>query len=214
MLNTSLTLYEMQLVTDAQVLITKNIIIQKVYELFGQLSEEYKKELSDKFPSGKNLISPKISRGENYLGLPYVMLDYPRQFGKKDVFAIRSFFWWGNFFSITLQLAGGYQQQFASSIEQAINKRYFTDWHMGSQKNKWEHHFENDNYIPVEEGMQPNFSQNPFLKLAKKIPLTKWDDANSFFIESFKLLVETLTTMPLSGEKDLLPGTPTIDFGL
>ena len=25
-------------------------------------------------------IAPKIARGENYLGLPYVMLDYPRYF--------------------------------------------------------------------------------------------------------------------------------------
>ncbi|MEJ7682914.1 MAG: hypothetical protein WKG06_34670 [Segetibacter sp.] len=49
MITTSLTEYEMQLVTDSQVLITKNNIIQKVYELFGKLAEEYKKSYSIKF---------------------------------------------------------------------------------------------------------------------------------------------------------------------
>src|SRR5438309_4807722 len=123
-MTTSLTAYEMQLVTDAQILITKNTIIRKVYELFGKLSEEYREEVNCKI-AGQNLISPKISRGENYLGLPYVILDYPRQFAKDDVFAIRSFFWWGNFFSITLHLSGSYLKQYSATIESAIKNRLF-----------------------------------------------------------------------------------------
>ena len=50
--------------------------------------------------------TPKIAKGENYLQLPYVLLDYPRCFDKENIFAIRTMFWWGNFFSITLHLSG------------------------------------------------------------------------------------------------------------
>ena len=36
----------------------------------------------------------KYSVGENYRLPPYVVLDYPRQFGKRIRFAFRSMFWW------------------------------------------------------------------------------------------------------------------------
>jgi len=64
-------------------------------------------------------VSPKISRGENYLGLPYLVLDYPRLFRPDAVLAIRTFFWWGHFFSSTLQLSGGYKTEFLSRLQAA-----------------------------------------------------------------------------------------------
>ena len=49
-------------------------------------------------PRGENAYSGKISRGENYRGLPYLILDYPAYFSQKDIFAFRTMFWWGHFF--------------------------------------------------------------------------------------------------------------------
>lgn len=189
-----LTAYEKQLVTDPQILIAKNEIIKKVYGLFGGLAEEYKKELAGKVESIYDLIHPKISRGENYLGLPYVVLDFPRQFGKEDIFAVRSFFWWGNFFSITLHLEGRYQQQYAFPIQNAINTGLLADWYIATSHNQWEHHFDVHNYSPVTNEVRVHIMDLPFLKLAKKIPLSQWDDANTFFKENFRKLTVALTT--------------------
>ncbi len=200
---TSLTTYELQLVTDPQVLMTKNSIIEKVYEIFGDLAEKYKKEISNKIPDGETLINPKISKGENYKGLPYVILDFPRQFSKTDIFAVRSFFWWGNFFSITLQLAGQYQQRYATAIQNAIENRFYEEWYIGLLENQWEHHFESNNYSSLSQGIDYNIAELPFLKLAKKIPLNKWDETNTFFIKNFTLLAETLGSMHQFYEKDL-----------
>ena len=83
---------EMRLVRDAAWILTKNSVMGKVVAMFGELSGGWKE--------------PKISKGENYKGLPWVMLDYPRVFGKEDVYAIRTFFLWGHAFSITLHLKG------------------------------------------------------------------------------------------------------------
>ena len=199
----SLTTYEMQLVTDPQVLIIKNSIIQKVYEIFGELAEKYKKEISNKIPDSKTLINPKISKGENYKGLPYVILDFPRQFNKTDIFAIRSFFWWGNFFSITLQLAGRYHQQYAAVIKNAIDLRFYEEWYIGLLENQWEHHFESNNYSSLSRGINYDIAKLPYLKLAKKIPLNKWDETNTFFIKNFTLLAETLGSMHQFYEKGL-----------
>ena len=60
--------------------------------------------------------SPKISKGENYKGLPWLVLDYPRYFNKEDIFAIRTLFWWGNFFSITLHISGKYKMRYEKKI--------------------------------------------------------------------------------------------------
>lgn len=202
-MNTSLTTYEMQLVTDPQLLITKNNIIQKVYEIFGDLAEKYKKEISIAIPDCKTLIDPKISKGENYKGLPYVILDFPRQFSKTDIFAIRSFFWWGNFFSITLQLTGQYHKRYATAIQNAIDNRFYEEWYIGLLENQWEHHFERDNYLSLSRGIDYSIAKLSYLKLAKKISLNKWDETNNFFMESFILLVKTLGSMHRFCEKGL-----------
>ena len=100
---------ELKLAENSDLILTKNRIVKKTIALFASLAEEYR-SISIKYqaqlPSEIFEHSPKISRGEQYLELPYVMLDYPRVFSKEDVFAIRSFFWWGNYFSITLHLKG------------------------------------------------------------------------------------------------------------
>ena len=86
--NVELSKTELELVTSSEVILTKNRIIEKVYALFGSLSEEYRKilaEYSHNLPAEIFEKAPKIYRGENYMALPYVMLDYPRIFGKEEV---------------------------------------------------------------------------------------------------------------------------------
>src|SRR5688500_2015672 len=89
---------ELLLVQNADVLLTKQRIIGKVFNLFGELAEMLQTQIQTVSLSGPVIkLSPKIARGENYEGLPYVMFDYPRYFSREHVLAIRTFFWWGNF---------------------------------------------------------------------------------------------------------------------
>src|SRR3569623_367034 len=97
--NVKLSKTELLLVTNAEVILTKNNIILKVYEMFGLLAERqqyYALQKKDALPKEALSVSPKIYKGEQYRGLPYVMLDYPLYYKGKDVFAVRSLFWWGN----------------------------------------------------------------------------------------------------------------------
>lgn len=183
-----LTDYEMQLVTDREILLAKNRIIQRVVDLFGEVSDQYQKVLQNKMLLSEELANAKISRGEHYLGLPYVMLDYPRQFSKENIFAIRSFFWWGNFFSITLHLSGTYLQRHFLPIEKAIAEKRFNGWFIAVSQNPWRHDFEKDNYLMIDEGNNYNLGEKPYLKLSSKIPLTRWEDARLFFIKNFSAL--------------------------
>ena len=86
---------ELELVNDTGWILTKNAIIAKVYALFGQLSEQYGTALEQHpylLQGETSFRSPKIAKGEQYEGLPWVMLDHPRCFTGSDTFAIRSFF--------------------------------------------------------------------------------------------------------------------------
>jgi hypothetical protein len=191
-MDTSLNSYEMQLVTDPNILFAKNKVVQIVCTLFAQLSEDYKKVTGNKINEEISVVNGKIAKGENYQGLPYVILDYPRQFSKTNTFAIRSFFWWGNFFSITLHLTGQYQRKYTPILKHAIEENYFSGWSISVSKDQWKHDFDRENYIPVEEHMHYNIVELPFIKLAKKIPLNEWDEAYSFFTANFILLIKAL----------------------
>ncbi|MEO8174354.1 MAG: hypothetical protein ABI581_14765 [Sediminibacterium sp.] len=186
---------ELELVNDADWILTKNGIIAKVYDLFGELSGAYRAELA-KHPSVTaqdiDFRSPKISKGEQYGGLPWVMLDHPRHFTSTDAFAIRSFFWWGRFCSITLQLSGSCQEKYADHLQQYFENASRDGWYIGTGDDPWKHHFEEDNYLPLADTGIISFSQLPFIKLAKKISLNDWEKLPEFFEESYREILQML----------------------
>lgn len=183
---------EIELVTNPEILLAKNKIIIKVYELFGTVAKDYLMLCNELTPFDFKTAEAKISKGENYQGLPYVMLDYPRNFSKESSIAIRSFFWWGHFFSITLHLSGKYQQQFSEKIHQAIHKNLLNDWYICTSDNQWEHHFDLSNYTSITDLTFSEITNLPFLKIAKNIPLKQWDQVHDFYTVQFKLLIKIL----------------------
>jgi hypothetical protein len=181
MANVKLSANELELVTNTDFILTKNNIVAKVYELFGELSNYYRNEIKNyDLPVEITNIYPKISRGENYEGLPWVMLDYPRYFSGEDFFAIRTFFLWGNFCSITLQLKGKYKNKL-----QDASFKLQDDWFICINENEWQHHFREDNYQTFSSFSKQQIAQLPFVKLAKKIPLHEWNNIENFLQKNF-----------------------------
>lgn len=191
---------ELELVNNADWILTKNAVIQKVYLLFGELSEVYRAALDKQglFTSEDlGTRSPKISKGEQYEGLPWVMLDYPRNFSGDHSFGIRSFFWWGNFCSITVQLSGRFQEKYAGAIEQyfqtqGVHTEKCKDWFIGIDSDAWKHHFRKDNYEPIIQWQGGSLAALPFIKLAKKIPLHDWNQLDIFFEKTYAEILEML----------------------
>lgn len=169
---------ELRLVMDPGVILTKNAIIGKVYFLFGELSDMMSRELI--LPAEVTAISPKISKGEFYQGLPYVMLDHPRYFTTEHVIAIRTFFWWGNFFSVTLHLKGKYQLMYSRSLANQFDKLAARQYAIAICESEWQHHTGTEDYRSL-QGMGPEefegiIRKHPFVKLSRSFPLEQWDD--------------------------------------
>jgi hypothetical protein len=189
---------ELQLANNTGWILTKHDIVRKVYELFGELAQQYKATLDEEFMfAGLVAQDPKISKGENYLQLPYVMLDYPREFNHQDVFAVRTMFWWGNFFSITVHLSGSYKKEFEEKLLQGFTLLQQQGFYACVNEDPWQHHFEETNYYPVNRLTETEFeklvTQKNFLKLAAKIPVTVGDEVPVMLATNFKLLMKLLT---------------------
>ena len=190
---------EQQLITNAAWILTKRTIIDKVNLVFGGLADtmrgtilQYEKSL----PLVVTQSTPKIAKGESYLQLPYVLLDYPRCFDKENVFAIRTMFWWGNFFSCTLHLSGSYKAMFEQALQKNIAGLQKNDFYICVNTNEWQHHFEPDNYLPANKFTQEEIKnilmQQPFIKVAAKFSLHRWSEINVLLEKCFSDVLHLL----------------------
>ena len=171
---------------NADIILTKNSVIQKTIALLSGLQEQLLAETSQFHPAS----SPKISRGENYLGLPYVVLDYPRISTGENLYFIRSMFWWGHFFSSTLQLAGTFKEENELKLAAAYPALCANNYYVGADDDSWQHHFESTNYLPIASLSQEAFyhalQKGPHIKIAAKWPLSEWDSAATRLWESWR----------------------------
>jgi hypothetical protein len=189
---------ELSLAINPRVILTKNAVIDKVYHLFGKLSVEMQKHIR---PLESGLgdvleVPAKISRGESYLDLPYVILDYPRYFRPHDIFAIRTMFWWGNFFSITLHLKGNLREHYHQRIIDKFAEISQLGFYAGIGPDEWEHHFGEDNYLPVElieeDEWMTLYEARDFTKIALKFPVADFNRMEEILPEAFRKIVHLL----------------------
>jgi hypothetical protein len=192
--------FEEQLVTDSSWLLTKNAVLEKIKLLLASLQDGQNEILNaskEALPPEVLIPSPKISRGENYLGLPWMVLDHPRYFDRDNLFAIRTMFWWGNFFSITLLLSGAHKDRYCNLIIQNWEVLRNDEFYISHNSSAWDHHFESNNYTALQEMDQVQFLQHmkthPFIKLAKKISLENWDTLDKDLLAIFNRLIKIIS---------------------
>jgi len=192
---------EMELMNNAEVILTKNRALQKIRLLLEGVQQEMEHQVyQDSIYRSSQLfqVPAKISKGENYQGLPYQVLDYPRYFDSVNIFAIRTLFWWGNTFSSTLHLSGDQKETFLPAIEQGYALLKEQQYSIGLNEDPWQHHFEEDNYKPIAELDEDSFikhcRQYDHLKIAKQWPLWDAHFVNEDLVESWRLFLKLCFT--------------------
>jgi hypothetical protein len=188
---------EMELVNNAELILTKNAILKKVADLLGELQisqQEYMVRLAKGLPEKVCGSTPKISKGENYKGLPYLILDYPRVFEHENIFAVRTMFWWGNFFSVTLHLSGIYKKEAAEKLIAAYPSLKEKGYYVYCNEDPWEHHFEGGNYVLLSEliDFEKIVRERTFVKLTNKISLHQWGVSIEKLLDYFKEIIDML----------------------
>src|SRR5580692_9155775 len=173
---------EMRLVSDPAWILTKNSAVRKVVEGFGELSGERRGILPVE-GAGRAWGDPRISKGEQYKGLPWVMLDYPRIFGKEDILAIRTMFWWGHYFSVTLHLKGKYLRTYLPVILSKREDLERAGFGPGTSDDEWEHEHWPGSW---------EIGNRPFLKVSAKVGFDRWEETAELLTEKFIVLARLL----------------------
>ena len=188
---------EMELVSSPEIILTKNAILQKIKSFFEEVQVkqfDILKDYASQLPPEVLKISPKISRGENYKGLPWLVLDNPRYFQHNNTFAIRTMFWWGNFFSITLHLSGNNKITHLTRIFENILLLNEHNFYLYAGNDEWEHDLDPDSYKKIpglnKEDLEKIVSANNFLKLAIKFPIDSLEAIEDKLLRNYELLVK------------------------
>ena len=190
---------ETELMQNAEIILTKNRVLQKMTALLEELQA-----LQIVFVRNHLLyhevfdVSPKISRGENYQGLPYLILDYPRLSSGNHLFFIRSMFWWGKFFSSTLHISGRFKESFSGHIKDSLSS--LSQHSIGINTDPWVHHFEKDNYrsmasLSINE-YEEICNEVDHLKIGIHFPLQQWPDASMKLLGNWKLYLHSVGLIP------------------
>lgn len=190
---------EQDLLVNNRIFNTKHTLSKKIFDLLvsHQSIMENINLLSYKWlPEEAKSGLWKISKGENYCHFPWMILDFPRFFNQKDVFAFRSMVWWGNYFIFTLHLGGKYANQYLDPLLinylELAQKDYFISNHI----NQWHHAIEAPQYIPMdktnENKIREQVNENGFIKISRKLKLNRIDDFTKTGIDTYRELIFAL----------------------
>lgn len=187
---------EQLLVCNGDWILTKNRVLDQVSSFLADLQEEQADWIREKAPilPGSVLdVSAKVSKGEQYLGLPYRVLDFPRCFGPSAIFAIRTFFWWGHYFSVTLHLAGHWKKETENSLISSFSAIKDENLYICTGTDPWQHHFTDDYYLPIRSLNHVTWEkiilEQPFIKLSTRQELTAWEQMGERLLSDFGRLI-------------------------
>ncbi len=168
---------ELSLMADANILLSKRQVQNKIFRLLEEVQAGLCRLIENTeapLPNNLTAFSGKISRGENYRGLPYLILDYPAIFSKENIFAYRTMFYWGNFFSATLHLQGSYLQTYRQALYDNADTLIGAETYISTGSTPWHYGYGKDNYTLLSPGNKSKILDDPFVKLSKKINLEEW----------------------------------------
>ncbi len=185
---------ELKVLQNIKFFEVKAAAIKKIDAQLANVRDVLKSEIENQkivFPKEVDARTGKIFRGENYLGLPYLVLDYPKCFSKNSVYAFRTMFWWGNFYSCTLHLQGNALEENRNKLVAKIKLLKNKNVHICMNSEPWQYHYKKDNYVSIDKlsatELRKYFLKNKFVKLSRKIMVKDYKKLSTFSIESFKL---------------------------
>lgn len=187
---------EHKMLANKEFLLTKITIIKKVSKQFSLLQGGLEnivisEGLDQKLPV--NIRDKKISKGENYKGLPFVILDFPQSFSKENIFTYRTMFWWGNFFSFTLFLKGSPLHTNLHLLKENLLQSEDKELFISTGNALWEYHYLENNFRKFNELAENDLERildKPFLKLSYKMPVTKTNEIIARGTDSFRKLMK------------------------
>ena len=113
------------------------------------------------WPDGTDVQTGKLSRGENYHGQPWIMLDFPRFFHREGIAAFRTLFHWGHGVQVSLHLSEAGLTPFRDNLQEQG-----PGWWIDQSKQTWVDPGESNDPLDYRITQQ-GWTQNPDWTKAK-----------------------------------------------
>lgn len=193
----NLSVKELEFVQNTDFLLTRRKINKKVNRLLSKTEESIKYFLQNNhinFPENTKFKAGKIAKGENYRGLPYYILDYPRLFSRNSIFALRTMFWWGHYFVLTFHLSGQALQDLRPALVERVPQRTEAGILLYiNEHDPWQHHLSNENYRALDTfapaSLQEKLSRLEHVKLSSTLSLQDWNHLPDFTLDFFRQML-------------------------
>lgn len=168
-------------------------ILKKVDGNLNSLLYSVQQEILSYWKNNSQLILPeeasqvpgKISKGYNYKGFPYQVMDFPSVFGKQDTFSFRVFFWYGNYFSANLLLTGRYAKEWKQEILRLNSEETF----LLLDADIWESDISDRNKLSLTSANKPEiesfFDENESIRLFRLFNMQKANQAEELIVNTF-----------------------------
>lgn len=167
-----LTNHQLKLAEDTSYPLTKILIMDQFTSLFAECAQ-YLQSYPFQFGSVQLVESEyKITKGENFKGLPYLVLDYPKIQSKSFPVLMRTIFWWGKYFSLNMYLHDDLNIAFKPNWKQ---NELINDVKILMSDDLWQHDLEEMDYEHISK-VDINKKQSNYLKLCKTVPINAYGD--------------------------------------
>ncbi len=122
------------------------------------------------FPSEINITDGKISKGENYNGYPYYILDFPKHFQKENIFSFRAMLWWGHHWSVHLHLKGKFLNEYKNPMLKNMAAITNKNFQLAIADDEWNYVLNETNFISINpqnmEQVKAYITQMSYLKIS------------------------------------------------
>lgn len=184
-----LTKDDFSIISDQDFLIHKRAVLGKITTLLSEVEVGLKNSKSmdsTLLPIGTLTKSGKISRGDNYKGLPYLVLDYPRYSHGNEIFLFRTMFWWGNYFLCML---------ISQNCSHRLKDNLPTEkvgFFLNHGKSPWNYDLADVSWKPMNKA-QTLSGPLPFISIGKRVNFNEIDQLADISRATFDTVLSFLT---------------------
>lgn len=137
----------------------------------------------------------KVSKGENFKGYPYIVLDCPRLYSTDTEVICRTIFRWGHGWSLHFTIQGKTFERVSYSLPD-FSASFRNDWLLYTGENIWEQDIDSEFFVPMSAISETSFSDilNPqqFFKMATSINLSDAVEWPPFPQQIYQVLFDLL----------------------
>lgn len=199
-MNNTFTPEELGVIADIEFFTLKERVTQKILDALnhaqqGILASHVHESFA--YPHRMDAAIGKVSKGEQYKGYPYMVLDFPRLFAQSGVFAFRTMVWWGHAAYFTLHISGKYLAQHREAILRNWSALQGQGVYIYQDtQDVWHHEVESPYYETVDaveaKHVEQWWEEFDYLKLARRLELLQLEDLASESVKAYELFFGVL----------------------